>query len=493
MTSLRLFDGQPAGTLAGGYARHFEARPEPIFLGHVRLMVDASSLRKKKVGELKVFHIPHLFSGADEVFLGFGKPNTYLVVPDGKDHSEARPGKPNYGYQKFAGKSLKRAPSVIEDTRLWVQAGVHVRFLGLPKESHEAIRQAMKKHHGIKYWTCVNACLRVMEDAGFRFGPGGPRMSSVYFPYKLFSTLLKFGLYFNGRPVGFEFSRTSDEDLNTYMTEVIKAEAMTFCRHADRAIEGKAEAGSKLWKGIRAVRHAPGNLIARFKKPKPAAPAPAPQVVAPPLPDGVTVHNDIRVAMSTPSLFGMFIRWFWGQHVLFRISTSRVNVRDYIDEPLLAPFPGKLSFVSRLKKWVLFNKFVIRYFLRHLAPHWEDLGTFDERTALAMLRTHTDAAPNKYNVVITEDAIIIARISSQGRWQWLAKLAAWVLSKHVLLANWKDVPWAGEGWKEVTADVDLDGNSGTFKPNDERTRKAVRYLNAVCPSWRVVFHTSARG
>jgi hypothetical protein len=492
MTTLRLNQGQPAGSLAGGYARHFEARPEPIFSRHVRLMVDASNIRKKKVGDLKVFHIPHLLTGSDEVFLGFGKPNMYIVVPDGKDHSDAKGNKPKYGYQKFAGKSLKRAPSVIEDTRLWVQAGIQVRLLGLPQESHEAIRQAMQKHHGTKYWTCVNACLRVLEDAGFTFGPGGPKLSSIYFPYALFKSLLKWGLYYNGQVVNFEFVRTADEDLNAYMGEVIQAELLTFCRHADRTIEGKAEAGSKFWKGVRAIRNAPGKLFSR-KKGATTPTTTAPHVVAPPLPTDVAVRNDIRVEMSTPSMFGVFIRWFWGQHVLFRISTDRVNVHDYIDEPLLEPFPGKLSFVSRLKKWVLFNRFVIRYFLRHLAPRWEDLGTFDERTALAMLRTHSDESPNKYNVVITEEAIVIARISSQGRWKWAAKLAAWVLSKHVLLANWKNVPWAGEGWKEVSADVDLDGNSGTFKPADVRTKKAVRYLNAVCPSWRVVFHTSARG
>ncbi len=52
-----------------------------------------------------MFKIPEVFSGRDEIFIGFGRPNAYLVCPDGKG-----------GYQKFAGKSLKRAPSVIEAT-----------------------------------------------------------------------------------------------------------------------------------------------------------------------------------------------------------------------------------------------------------------------------------------------------------------------------------------------------------------------------------------
>jgi hypothetical protein len=369
-----------------------------------------------------------------------------------------------------------------------------VRFLNVPDRAHAALQTAMKKHHGNKYWTCVNACLRVLEDAGFSFGRGGKRLSSIYFPYALFKALLKHGLYFEGQPVGFEFVRTADDDLNEYMWTVIQAELTTFCRHADRAIDGKAEAGSKVWKGIRVVRHAPANAWKRAFPPKPKAPKPTPKV-APPLPADGNYLNDVRVEMATPSLLGLIMRMLWGQHVLFRLSQSRVRHEDFIDDEPLKPFPGKLSLASRLKKWFLFSPPVVHYILRHLAPRWEDLGTFDERTVHAMLRTHTDEAPNKYNVVITRRNIVIARTAAGSGWfaRVLGKLADWILSKHVLLGDWENVPWAGEGWKNLDASVALDGNSGTYKPSDSRTRKAVRLVNAIMPSWQVVFHTSVRG
>lgn len=472
-------------TSFAGYARQFEIRPEPIYTDIVRLMVDASVLRKRAVGELKIFYIPHMFSGANEVFLGFGKPNTYLVVNDGKEHPTERAGRPTYGYQKFAGKSLKRAPSVIEDTRLWVQSGLQVRLLGLPDHASAAIRDAMKAHDGIKYWTCVNACLRVLEDAGFRLG-SGRRLSSIYLPYQLFSNLLRHGLYFGGERVEFEFIRTADAYLEEFMTDVIKAETLTFCRHADRAIDGKAESRSRVWKGIRWARNLPGRALSKVRKPKKVEDKPTP-VVAPLLPDGVEYANDIRVRVSKPSSLGIILRLFWKPHTLFELTQDRVNVSDYLPGSLV-PFPEKgvseqklpQRLLSRAKKRLLFSPLVVKYILRHLAPEWHDLGTFDERTVQRMLRTHTDATPNKYNIVVARNRVIIARVSVGS------KIADWILSKHVLLANWdKDLPWAGETAKLEDGSLELEGNSGTYQPSDAEDDGVVGFVQAVFPHWSV--------
>lgn len=470
-----------------GYARHFEIRPEPLYSHFVRLMVDASPVRKRQVGELKVFYIPHVFAGANEVFMGFGKPNTYLVVPDGKEHEAKRAGRPTYGYQKFAGKSLKRAPSVIEDTKLWVQAGVHVRFLGLPDRAVVAIRAAMEKHHGNKYWTCVNACLRVLEDAGFTLG-SGRRLSTIYFPYQLFNQLREHGLYFDGQPVGFEYVRTSDWHLEKFFTDVIIAELLTFQRHADRAIEGKAAAGSRVWKAIHAVRHAPGKLLGRVfpeKKVEEVKTGP----VADPLPEDGTYVKDLTVYAGKSSGFGILMRLMWGQHTLFCISQNRVNVSNYLPEALV-PFPQKNpNIATRLKKRILFSPLVVRFILHHLAPDWEPIGTFDERMVHTMLRTHSDEVNNKYNMVILRNGdILLSRVASGN------KLAAWILSKHVLMANWaKDLPWAGEGWKNVDSSAEVDGNSGTYQPSEAQDIQACAYVNAVCPSWKVVRQSRQRG
>ena len=118
---------------SGGYTQRFERRPEFELWGSlVKDVVDAGGVRQRTVDDLKIFKISDVFAGNDEIFIGFGKPNAYLVVPDGQG-----------GYQKFAGKSLRRAPSRIEDTRGFVQSGVLVRLKNLPQGAAEALRQAM--------------------------------------------------------------------------------------------------------------------------------------------------------------------------------------------------------------------------------------------------------------------------------------------------------------------------------------------------------------
>ncbi|MGH9548702.1 MAG: hypothetical protein ACRD3W_04970, partial [Terriglobales bacterium] len=104
-----LISGRPADE-SNGYARRFERRPEfEVFGSLITEVVDATTLRERPADDLRAVRISDLFSGKDEVFLGFGKPNCYLVCPDGQGE-----------YQKFAGKSLKLEVSKTVPTRDWV-------------------------------------------------------------------------------------------------------------------------------------------------------------------------------------------------------------------------------------------------------------------------------------------------------------------------------------------------------------------------------------
>jgi len=226
-----------------GFAHHFERRPEFLFGSHVDEVVDASSIRERTIQDLRVFRISDLFAGKNEIFLGFGLPNVYLTVPDGKG-----------GYEKFAAKSLKRAPSVVEDTRNFVQSGIMLRLLNLPDHAAEKLRAAMRLHHGKKYMTCVNANLRVLEDAGFTSGQR--KLSSIYMPYALLSYLLSNGLEFEGKAVQLEVVRTTQANMESYARQIIAAELMTFCRHGERMLEAKSQK-SKLWSAARAAVTAP--------------------------------------------------------------------------------------------------------------------------------------------------------------------------------------------------------------------------------------------
>jgi len=454
-----------------GYAQHFECRPEnDLFGGIIPEVIDATTVREHAVADLKVFKISDVFSSRDEIFVGFGRPNSYLVCPDG-----------NGGYQKFAGKSLRRAPSVIEPTRDFAQSGLLIRLKGLPPAAAERLREAMQHFHGNKYWTCVNACMRVMERAGFK--SGSRPLHKRYWPYSLFTALVNDGLTYDGKPVEFEVIRTTSDRVERYAMRIIGAELNTFGRHFQRDMQAKAKGGSRFAGAVLAVTGLPARLVGGGKKSGSRKSAPP---VAPPLPDGVEYRQDIQLKVSEASHFGTLLRLFWGAHNLFEGSQQRVNVREFLKTPLRAfPQPNP-SLATRAKKWVLFSRPVIKLIRRLLAPSYVEVkGLRSERDVYGMLRTHSEAQPNKYNLVLVgdqfESTFILTRITSG------AKLIDWILSKHVLMSGYAGwVLFAGEIWKDEQGVFHVSRNSGTYQPSQEQLDAVVAFLRAIFPHLTIV-------
>lgn len=459
-----------------GYAQHFECRPEnDLFGGLIPEVIDATTVREHAVGDLKVFKIPEVFSGRDEIFIGFGRPNAYLVCPDGKG-----------GYQKFAGKSLKRAPSVIEATRDFAQSGLLIRLKGLPPEAAERLREAMQHFHGNKYWTCVNACMRVMERAGFKSGKRP--LHKRYWPYSLFTSLVNDGLTYEGQKVEFEVIRTTSDPVERYALRIIGAEVTTFCRHSQRNMEAKAKAGSKFSKFMLGAIGLPARLVGGGKKEGSRKSAPP---VAPPLPQEVDYRREIDMKVSSASHVGAIMRLFWGAHNLFEGSQSRVDVEQYQPTPL-KPFPqAKPNLATRAKKAVLFSRPVIWLMRKVLVPRYTELeGQRSERDVYNALRTHSEGQSNKYNLVVLKEknkagqvvtTFILARITSG------AKLLDWILSKHVLMAAYSELTFfAGELWKDEKGVVHFNRNSGTFQPSAEQAAAMEAFFQETFPNLTVV-------
>lgn len=447
-----------------GYAQRFERRPEFELWGSLaKEVVDASAIRQRRLDDLKIIQISDVFAGPDEIFIGFGKPNAYLVVPDGKG-----------GYQKFAGKSLKRAPSRIEDTRGFVQSGVLIRFRNLPEGAAEALRIAMQVHNNIKYWTCLNAILRVMAYAGF--SSSGRALTSRYMPHSFMHALHKEGLFFNGQRVQFDVVRTTPEPLQRYAAQVSRAEFLTLCRHADRSAAGLAKK-NKVAGWFYGLVRAPINY---FSSRPAAAVEKAP--VAPALPADVEYQGGFDIRVTGASMMVAFLRQFWGPHAFFEGRQQRVDIGAFLTEDM-KPFPKpRPDFVTRLKKRLFFSPLVVRGIRYLLASEFISVGERRECDVYDMLRTHCDKrAPNKYNLVLTTESIIVARINVG------AKIVDWILAKHVLMSGYHPhVRFAGEIWKDADGVIHVNRNSGTYQPSEAQLQAAVEFLRALFPNLKVV-------
>ena len=467
---------QCAGSTADGYSRHFECRPENDLMGGlIESVIDATTVREHAVADLMVFKIADVFAGGDEIFIGFGRPNAYLVCPDGEG-----------GYQKFAGKSLKRAPSVIEKTKGFAQSGLLIRLKGLPPEAAERLREAMQHFHGNKYWTCVNACMRVMQRAGFKSGKRP--LDARYWPYSLFTSLVNDGLTYDGKPVEFDVIRTTPDRIERYALRIIGAEVTTFCRHSQRNLEVKAKTGSVRAKFMLGVMGLPARLVGGGGKRK-ANRNTAP--VAPPLADNINYVREIDMQVSDASKLGAIMRLFWGAHNLFEGSQTRVDVEKYQNVPLKAFPQAKPNLATRAKKAVLFSRPVIWLMRKVLVPRYVEVqGPRSERDIYNALRTHSEGNPNKYNLVVLKKrnktgqmvtTIIVARITGG------AKLLDWILSKHVLMAAYSAFTFfAGEIWKDENGVIHFNRNSGTFQPSAEQAAAMEGFFHETFPNLQVV-------
>lgn len=438
-----------SGGRSDGYTRHFPRRPEHFGQQMVEVVDASEYIRERFVGDLKVFHIPQLFSGNDEVFVGFGVPNTYLVFPDGKG-----------GYLKFSGRSLRRAPAKVEDSRLLVQSGVLLRLKGLPGEIAEVLREKSELHDGKRYWTCVNAVCRVLEDAGFT--AGDTPLSEHYFPVSLMYSLKRSGLSYRGLPISIEFIRTTPDGFEEYVLLVTRAEVLTFCRHAQRAVEPQLEE-------LRA-RHILG--------PKNERKVVVRRGAAPALPEDIQYYDDFTVRVSQPSSPGMLLRLAWGTHSLYEVIQRRVAPKDYFPGTLAA-FSDDKGLLSRVKKGFLFSPEVVSFIRGNLKPSMSEFSGKDESEIYDMLLTHSKSRGEKYNLVITDEMIVVSRV-------WVRyDLVDWVLSKHVLMSGYApDVYFAGEIWKGEDGVIYLSRNSGTYRPSKECLEAALRFLNDVFPHVR---------
>lgn len=420
-------------------------RPDHMF-GRQALVHDVSpSLRKRTLPTgLKVFAIKDLFSSSNEVLIGFGKPNLFLVVPDGQG-----------GYLKYAAKSLWRGPSKIEaDTKL-IQSGILLRLTGLSEGAIENLRLSMKLHEGEKTATCIQANCKVLADAGFTDGEGNTLTNNI-FAYMFGRKLMASGgLRYEGAPVSIEIFRTTNWTWQDYTVKVISAEARAPLRHLKRAV-GLSEG-----------------------KDSEPAPTPSTAIVKHPGAQNGQELSLVDLEMSEPSRLGVLLRLMWGPHALFKINNAQIRPEQFFDHTLREFDQVDPSLATRLKQNFLFSKPVVSMIISNLQNSTTRFGAQSEDTVFNMMEVDSPETPNKHNIVITDEGAAIARLNIRN------KFVDWLLTKHVLMTNYSKSVWfAGEIWKDADGLIHVNANSGTYRPTEEELQKAILYLQALFPNTR---------
>lgn len=421
----------------------------PQILGHQqpRLVVDYSHIEQEHDPDTDLWVCPldRVFTGQQNPVIVFGVPNVALILPN-----EARD-----GWDRFAAFMFWRQASFTTDAKGRVQAGIFYELSDAPEEAVIALRGATKTLEGTRKASCAHSVALALHRAGFTTGGKSPRR--IYRPSRLASTLWREGLEYQGRRVSLRIIQ-AHASASDHFVRVWKREANSL----PRLVRKYYTDGSH---GKAPVFEAAAETIEMSDELWNAA------------------GSRAKLGISVPSRLGTDLSYIFGEQPEFVVQLPQA-----IDDPRLPenlkPFPGKLDRVTWLKKNILFSPPVVRLMQRHLSARIEWIGAVPVRALTAMLRRSPGPereAAFVYNFTLSSTELRLKRLlNNNGRDQ---KVIAWLLAKHVLQARHKDQALAGELWAYVGDDnaivLRLSGNSGTFKPEDDRVAAAAEILGQM--------------
>lgn len=202
----------------------------------------------------------------------------------------------------------------------------------------------------------------------------------------------------------------------------------------------------------------------------------------------------INIAAAKTSPTGALLRRYITPHILFSLQLNPSTTQKHLPD-LLKPFDQKKpDFMTRLKRDLLFPPETAKKVTNLMAEGFDkpaqvtaaellSLLETQSVTAATHIRTHTRTqtqtqTPQRFNCVITDKSLILGQLKAQF------EPIDDVLSKHVLLAEYKPVRFAGEIYVENDSLV-LTRNSGTYRPTKAHLESAVNLLATQFPQIKV--------
>lgn len=203
------------------------------------------------------------------------------------------------------------------------------------------------------------------------------------------------------------------------------------------------------------------------------------------MPDLPEHYRDYSLEVSIPSTLVLPLRITWGPHTIFKISQERVDIDDFLPEELQAYPQENPSFMTRIKRDILFNPLVVGGINSLLQKQFVGFSGKSEADLHTLFETSTEERPVKYNIVSSLSGNMLMKNDIQNT------SVDWILTKHVLISNYNEsVRFAGEIWKDREGVIWVNRNSGTYQPSEEQLLQFVAYLSQVFP--HVIFRADVR-
>ena len=432
-----------------------KCRPAIVRFGRRRtgLVINVPSLLTAgdPASGLTLFPLDDVFTESP-VCIGFGTPNTYLVVPTPDAHST----------KKLAGFMFWRQKSAVIPTKDRVQAGVLFELRDLPGHILDALRTQMDSFSGKRSASCAHLMGEVLAATGFTLGDGRS-LRFIYRPSKFASLLWRYGLSYH------------DEDgEHPVRLRVIHATPRPFGDH----LVG-------LWmrefdSPIRAIR--------KMFTTHSAQRAPVFEEQNLPKLDATRWRGpEITVGMARSNRIGANVAFALGQKPSYVVRFPNDLDVPELGSPL-KPFPVVNDMVTRIKRDILFSRPVISLInsIRLADMDWYE-GALKSDMAIDMIMPSPGPDYSEamlYNCVVTKSELRLTGLHTREARNQKSKFIRsidWIAAKHVLVADYDPtVVYACEMWayrdEHDMPVLCINNNSGTYKPTSEQMEAFASYL-----------------
>ena len=403
---------------------------------------------------LTLFPLDDVFT-EPPVLIGFGTPNTYLVVPDEQSPTT----------HKLSAFMFWRQASAVVPTKGRVQAGVLFELRGLPESLKAKLRATMHALSGRRSVSCAHLTGKVLASSGFTFG-NGRSLTTFVRPSKFASLLWRHGLRYR--------DTTGTHEVRI---RIIHASPVPFGDHFVRVWMREIDSP------IRTVR----KMFA--KHPSVKAPTFETQNL-PRLDTKRWAGPSITIGMARSDRLGAHMAFVLGQKPSYIVRFPKPILMDELKEPL-KPFPVVTDTVTRLKRDVLFSKPVIKL-INHSRLADIDWYTGNIKVDMAIDMLMPSPGPEYeqamlYNCVVTPTEIRLTGLHTKESRNMNSKFIRsvdWIAAKHVLLSDYDPkVIYACELWayrdEAGRPVVCINNNSGTYKPSVLQMKAFAHYLRTT--------------
>ena len=425
----------------------FPKRPQTSYGKQVQIL-DASD----EYFESQSFHAPDInvinsewLFGSDEIVLGIGKPNVFTLLPDGE-----------WEHVRFAAKSLKRAPSILEETKNRVQSSIFIILKWLSDTEIESIHESASLNQWSREVTCVKANMKMLDQAWITLW-NWETLDKILFPGQCFKAIVDHGLSMNGQEIDIDLLKTSKKYLESQVFQTKKSVLLTPWRHLNRFLVKK-------WIFKR-------KSIDKNKSEDTSYPQ------APYMEHADHHMDDITLFAADTPRISRHLRRFWWAHGIIWIKQDRIDINEYLDEKLEAYDQKKPTFATKIKRDYLFNRHVVRLLNFFLQKGYTEFADKTESDIHTLFETDSEVKSCKYNIVATEEWSRLMKVSVNN------KKIDWVLTKHVLVSNYdENVRFAWEAWKDSEWIIWINRNSWTYAPSEKQLDQFIQYIGDIFPN-----------